>query len=317
MKIRFLDAYTTNPGDLSFDAFHSIGDFIAYERTELHEVSDRAGDADIIVVNKFPVNEESLRLMPKVKYICVAATGYNNIDLSSTKIRNIQVSNVSGYSSPSVAQHVFASLLAYANRTEYYASEVRKGRWAKTADFCFYDHKIEELYGKTFGIVGYGNIGKQVASIALAFGMKVIVHSRTEIFPLQEGIKMIEKEELFRQADFISLHCPLTSSTKEIVNQETLKWMKTNAVLINTGRGALVNEKDLLQALNGNIIRCAILDVLQVEPPSVNHPLVNHPKCMITPHIAWASKESRQRLLNGVAENINSWLHGHWVNRVE
>lgn len=317
MKVCFLDAYTTNPGDLSFDAFHSLGDFIAYERTELHEVSDRAGDADIIVVNKFPVNEESLRLMPKVKYLCVAATGYNNIDLPATKNRNIQVSNVSGYSSPSVAQHVFASLMAYVNRPEYYASEVRKGRWAKTPDFCFYDHKIEELYGKFFGIVGYGNIGRQVASIALAFGMKVIVHSRTEILSLQEGLKMVDKETLFRQSDFISLHCPLTSSTKEIVNQETLEWMKTNAVLINTGRGALVNENDLLQALNGNIIRGAILDVLQVEPPSVNHPLVNHPKCMITPHIAWASFESRNRLIEIIADNIKNWLQGLWVNRVE
>lgn len=317
MKTVFLDAYTSNPGDLDFEALRDLGDFRAYDRTECHEVNKRAGDADVIIVNKFPVNEESLRLMPKVKYICVAATGYNNIDLAATKSRCIKVSNVRGYSVHGVAQHLFAVLLSYINKPDYYISEVKKGRWSTTADFCFYDHSISDLSGKTFGILGYGDIGKKVAGIAVAMGMNVLVHTRTIPEEKHSGINFVDLDTLWKESDVISLHCPLTSDTKEIINKNTLKLMKPDAILINIGRGGLINEDDLLTALNEELLGCAILDVLQVEPPSVNQELINHPKCLVTPHIAWASKESRQRLIDGVAGNIRSWLNGVWINRVE
>ena len=317
MKIVFLDAYTNNPGDLSFEAFRLLGEFVSYDRTSLSQVYERAADAEIVIVNKFSINHGILSMMPMVRYICVAATGFNNIDIFETNNRQIQVSNVKGYSVHGVAQHLFAVLLSYINKPDYYISEVKKGRWSTTADFCFYDHSISELSGKTFGIIGYGDIGKKVTGIAMAMGMHALVHTRTIPEEKHSGINFVDLDTLWKESDVISLHCPLTSDTKEIINKNTLKLMKPDTILINIGRGGLINEDDLLTALNEELLGCAILDVLQVEPPSVNQELINHPKCLVTPHIAWASKESRQRLIDGVAGNIRSWLNGVWINRVE
>lgn len=317
MTIRFLDAYTNNPGDLSFKAFEDLGDFMAFDRTDFSQLKERAENAEVVIVNKFPVNHETLACMNKVQYICVAATGYNNIDLNATKSKNIVVSNVKGYSVHSVAQHVFAGILNYVNKASYYINEVKNERWSATSDFCFYDHTIEELFGKTLGIIGYGNIGRQVARIGVAFGMKVFVNSRSIPEKPDEGIEFVERDVLFSQADYISLHCPLTPQTVELINHKSLLQMKPDVIIINTGRGPLINENDLLTALEKNIIKGAILDVLQLEPPSQNHSLIHHPKCLVTPHIAWASKEARQRLLDGIVANIRSWQSGVWINRVE
>jgi glycerate dehydrogenase len=312
ISITFLDAYTNNPGDLSFDMFSGLGVFSVYDRTNLDELHERAGNADVVIVNKFKINAESLSLMPKVKYICVAATGINNIDIEACAALGIQVSNVHGYSNNSVAQHVFACILSLTNRPEYYIKEVVNGRWSSNPDFCFYDHTIEELAGKTIGIYGFGAIGQKIAKIAFGFDMEVISVVRNSMKDKPDYVTFVDHDTLMSQSDYVSLHCPLTEETKELINIDNLQKMKPTSILINTGRGGLVNENDLKQALDHNIIKGAILDVLQAEPPSQQHPLINHPKCMITPHQAWASKESRQRLLDGVARNIKAWL---WENQ--
>ncbi|MBK8518940.1 MAG: D-2-hydroxyacid dehydrogenase [Saprospiraceae bacterium] len=315
-NIVFLDAFTVNQGDLSFDIFSDIGEFVAYDRTNYNELQVRGSNANIAIVNKFPVNEDTLALMPNVRYISLAATGFNNIDIRAVKDRKIEVSNVGGYSKDSVAQHIFSCVLAWINRSQYYANEVRKGRWSEIDDFCFYDHSITELHGKTFGIIGLGNIGKRVAAIANGFGMKVIAKVRNDDQKKEAYITLVDEDQIFRYSDFISLHCPLTDDTAEIINSRNLAKMRSGALLINTGRGGLVDESDLLFALDSGQISGAILDVLSKEPPSIENRLINHPKCMITPHQAWASLESRQNLIEGIAENIRCWLAGQWVNRI-
>ena len=315
-NIVFLDAYTNNPGDLSFAALENLGMFCVYDRTSMDQLSERAANADIIIVNKFPVNETSLAMMPKVKYICVAATGFNNIDIVAVSSRGIQVSNVQGYSKDSVAQHVFACLLSFINRPEYYSKQVSEGRWSSSVDFCFYDHTIGELAGKTMGIYGYGTIGKKVGEIAHAFGMEVLSVVRNMKQEKPDFVKFVSHNTLMATSDFISLHCPLTDLTHEIINLDNLKKMKPTTIIINTGRGGLVNESDLKYALDHDIICGVILDVLQEEPPKEGNELVSHHKCMITPHQAWASKEAREKLLNRVASNIKSWINGEWINRI-
>lgn len=315
-SIVFLDAFTNNPGDISFDEFSTLGHFYAYERTKLEEVAQRAANADVVIVNKFPINEQTLASMPNVRYICVAATGFNNIDIHSVKDRNIQVSNVKGYSSNSVAQHVFACLLSFLNRPSDYSEKVSKGAWAQCPDFCFYDHTIVELAGKTMGLMGFGNIGKKVAQIAHAFDMQIIANVRNQTQEKPTYVSFVDKETLFAQSDFISLHCPLTDETMEIINRKNLLTMKPTTVIINTGRGALVNERDLFFALDHNIIGGAILDVLTDEPPSMTNPLCTHPLCMVTPHQAWTSVEARKKLLKGIVTNILAWQNGEWINRV-
>lgn len=316
IKIVFLDAYTNNPGDISFEPIANLGDFKAYQRTEMSEVADRAKDADIIIVNKFLINEETLAHMPNVKYIVVAATGYNNIDLDAVKSRKIIVSNVRGYSTESVTQHVFASILAIMNKAAYYDDQVKAGRWAKSPDFCFYDHPIQDIAGLTMGILGYGTIGKRVGEVAAAFGMNVIAHTRSTKQKKSEYLKFVDIETLWKRSDILSLHCPLTESTKEIVNKTNLKKMKSTAILINTGRGALINENDLFYALDHGVIRGAALDVLTKEPPHFSNPLINHARCLVTPHIAWASQNARKTLINGIAQNIQAYLDGDAINIV-
>jgi glycerate dehydrogenase len=254
--------------------------------------------------------------MEHVKYIVVAATGYNNIDVAAVKKRGIPVSNVSGYSIHSVAQHVFASIFALLNRHEYYDAEVKAGRWAKSPDFCFYDHTIFELFGKTMGIIGYGDIGRRVGDLALAFGMKVIVHTRDTTKPKPDSIAFVDLDTLLVESDFISLHCPLTVESNQMIRKENLQKMKPTAILINTGRGALINEMDLFYALDHGVIRAAALDVLSQEPPSLQNPLLNHPNCLVTPHIAWAGQDARKKLIQGIADNIKSYQDGSPMNIV-
>jgi len=316
MEIVFLDGYTNNPGDISWEVLEKLGKFTVYDRTNLDELQSRAKDTEIIIVNKFVINEASLALMPKVKYIVVAATGYNNIDLVAVKNRNIPVSNVRGYSTESVTQHVFANIFALFNRIDHYNHEVKLGRWSKSPDFCFYDHSIRDISGLTFGIFGLGTIGKQVAKVAHAFGANVIASTRSEQKDLPDYIKMVAKDELFAKSDILSLHSPLTDETKGIVNKTNLKLMKSDAILINTSRGGLVVENDLFYALDHGVIAAAALDVLDKEPPHFTNPLVNHQRCIMTPHIAWASRNARIKLLDGIAENIVSYMNGIVLNSI-
>ena len=316
MEIVFLDGYTNNPGDISWEVLEKLGKFTVYDRTNLEDLETRAKDADIIIVNKFVVNEASLALMPKVKYIVVAATGYNNIDLAAVKNRNIPVSNVRGYSTESVTQHVFAIIFALFNRIDHYNQEVKTGRWSKSQDFCFYDHSIRDISGLIFGIFGLGTIGKQVAKVAYAFGAEVIATTRTEQKYLPDYIRIVSKEELFAKSDILSLHSPLTDETNGIINKTNLKLMKPEAILVNTSRGGLVVENDLFYALDHGVIAAAALDVLDKEPPHFTNPLVNHQRCLMTPHIAWASSNARIKLLEGIANNIVSYENGTLMNRI-
>ncbi len=316
MKIVFLDGFTNNPGDISWEVLENLGGFTVYDRTNVDELEERAKDAEIIIVNKFVVNEDALALMPKVKYIVVAATGYNNIDLVAVKNRNIPVSNVRGYSTESVTQYVFASIFALFNRIEYYNQQVKTGRWSKSHDFCFYDHSIRDISGLTFGIFGLGTIGKQVAKVANAFGAEVIATTRSEQKDLPDYIKIVTKDELFEKSDILSLHSPLTDETKGIINKTSLKLMKPDAILINTSRGGLVVENDLFYALDHDVIAAAALDVLDKEPPHFTNPLVNHQLCLMTPHIAWASRNARIKLLDGIADNIVSYMNGTVQNAI-
>jgi len=316
MDIVFLDGYTNNPGDISWDGLEQLGRFKVYERTNLDQLGERAKDAEIIIVNKFVVNEESLTLMPKVKYIVVAATGFNNIDIEAVKSRQIVVSNVRGYSTESVTQHVFASIFSLFNRLDYYNEQVKTGRWARSNDFCFYDHSIRDISGLTFGIFGFGTIGKQVAKVAYAFGANVIATTRNPLPDANRYVRFVPQDDLFAQSDILSLHSPLTDDTKSVINKTNLRLMKPDAIIVNTSRGGLVVENDLFYALDHSVIAGAALDVLDKEPPHFTNPLVNHARCLMTPHIAWASKNARIKLLEAIAHNIVSFMNGVVVNKV-
>lgn len=315
-EIVFLDAYSLNPGDIDFRALEELGSLSVYDRTEAAQVAERCRDAEIVIVNKFRVDHSNLPLMPSVKYIVVAATGYNNIDPDAVKSAGIPVSNVRAYGTDSVAQYVLASMLAFYNRTDHYVREVKAGRWQQSPDFCFYDHSVRDLSGKMLGIIGYGAIGSRVAQLGLAFGMEVLSYTRTPPETVPAGCRLVGMEELLRQSDVISLHCPLTAETDRLINTTTLDLMKNNVLLINTGRGGLVDENDLYDALSSGRIAGAILDVLTTEPPAAHIKLTELENCLITPHIAWASVESRQKLADGIAANIKAYLHGQWTNRV-
>jgi len=318
-EIVFLDAFTNNPGDLSFESISLFGNLHVYDRTDSTDavsIAERCEKAEIVIVNKFPVNELTLAYMPEVKYIVVAATGYNNIDIEAVKGRNIQVSNVTGYSSESVTQHIFASILTLLNKIEYYDHQVKNGRWSSCLDFCFYDHSILELSGKTMGIFGYGNIGSRVGEVAHAFGMKIIatVNNRDRMKP--DYVTFVDEEIIFQDSDILSLHCPLTEATSGIIKKSNLLKMKNSAILINTARGKLIEERDLFYALDHGVIAGAILDVLTQEPPSITNPLLNHSKCLISPHIAWAGQQSRTKLIDGIAKNISAYCNNQWLNKI-
>ena len=316
MKIIVLDGYGLNPGDLTWKGFEELGELTVYDRTFPSELLERAAGAEALVTNKTLITSENMDALPDLKYIGVLATGYNVVDIDAAKARGIVVTNIPAYSTASVAQMVFAHILNITQRVGYYADENKQGRWTKNADFCYWDTHLVELQGKKMGIVGFGNIGQATARIAQAFGMEVCVYSSKPQFALPSGIKKMELDELFGECDVVSLHCPLTPDTKEMVNAERLSKMKPNAILINTGRGPLINEQDLADALNEGKIAAAGLDVLSVEPSVEGNPLLGARNCFITPHIAWATLEARTRLMEIAVQNLKSYQNGQIVNNV-
>ena len=316
MKIIVLDGYGLNPGDLNWDGFEALGELTVYDRTLPSELMERAAGAEVLITNKTLITAENMADLPELKYIGVLATGYNVVDIDAAKDRGIVVTNIPAYSTASVAQMVFAHILNITQRVGYYADENKQGRWTKNADFCYWDTQLVELQGKKMGIVGFGNIGQATARIAQAFGMEVCVYSSKPQFVLPSGIKKMDLDELFAECDVISLHCPLTPDTKEMVNAERLSKMKSNAILINTGRGPLINEQDLANALNEGRIAAAGLDVLSVEPSVEGNPLLTARNCFITPHIAWATLEARTRLMEIAVQNLKSYLNGQIINNV-
>lgn len=316
MKIVILDGYTANPGDLSWGSLKELGEVTVYERTRREEIAGRAADADIVLTNKVVMDREMMALLPRLKYIGVLATGYNVVDIEAARERDIIVTNVPAYSTESVAQTVFAHLLTVTNRTEHYAQQNRLGRWAENRDFCYWDTELTELAGKTMGIVGLGHIGRRVAEIALAFGMQVKAMTSKKAEDLPAGIQKAELQSLLASADVVSLHCPLTEGTKHLIHRETLRLMKPSAILINTGRGPLVDDEALAEALNEGRLRAYCADVVTEEPPKADHPLLHAPNAFITPHIAWATVEARKRLLQTAISNVEAFVNGHPVNVV-
>lgn len=315
MKIVVLDGYTLNPGDLSWDALQALGNLVVHERTSENEIVERAADADMLLTNKVPLSAKVINALPKLKYIGVTATGYNIIDMACAKERNITVTNVPGYSTASVVQLTFSLLLELCYRTQRHSDAVMEGKWSASPDFCFWDYPLTELSGKTLGIIGFGSIGQKVADVGAAFGMPILASSRTQTDQSsRKNFQWVAREELFAQADVISLHCPLTPETENIINTESLSLMKSSAKLINTSRGGLVNAQDLADALNNERISGAGLDVLATEPPPADHPLFRAKNCIITPHIGWATKETRLRLMDTVVENVKAFLQGNPVN---
>jgi glycerate dehydrogenase len=316
MRIVVLDAHTANPGDLSWSALESLGECTIHDRTPLADTVARARDAEAVITNKAVLNREIISALPNLRYIGVIATGYNVVDIDAASERGVVVTNVPGYSTASVAQAVFAMILELANHAAQHAAGVREGRWVSCPDFCFWDHPIIELSGRTLGLVGFGDIGSAVARIGAAFGMKVLAARRSWAVPPPAGVAAASVDEVFRESDVISLHCPLNGETREIVNEATLAMMKKTAFLVNTARGPLVNEAALAAALNYGQIAGAALDVLSVEPPSPSNPLLSARNCLVTPHIAWASRESRARLIAKAAENLRAFVEGSPVNAV-
>lgn len=310
MNIVILDGYTLNPGDLSWAPFEALGNLTVYERTPVEKVLERSKDAEIVLTNKTKVLGETIKELTTLQYIGELATGYDNIDVKEAANRNIPVCNVPGYSTASVAQLTWSLILELVYKTGERSADVHKGAWAKSKDFCFGHMGLFELQGKTLGLVGLGQIATAVANIGLAFGMKVIASVRNPKKYNIPGIDFVSRKECFQQADIISLHCPLTEDTRQMVNADVLKTMKAGSFIINTARGALIQEQDLADALNKGQIAGAALDVLSAEPPPVSNPLFGAKNCIITPHIAWATKEARERLLNESAKNIQAFLNG-------
>jgi glycerate dehydrogenase len=310
MRIVILDGHTTNPGDLSWEPLERLGSISVHDRTAPGDIVARARDADVVLTNKTPLSAEVIAALPRARLIGVLATGFNVVDAVAARGRGIPVVNVPEYSTPNVAQATFALLLELTNRTGHHDRAVHEGRWAGSADFCFWDGDLVELAGKTFGIVGHGRIGRAVGRIASAFGMEVI-HARR-----RGGEGSVALDELFATSDVVSLHCPLTVETKGLVDARRLGLMKRSAYLLNTSRGPLVDEAALAEALAAGGIAGAGLDVLAVEPPARGNPLLTAPRCVITPHIAWATRAARQRLIGTVAANVAAFAAGTPVNVV-
>ncbi len=316
MKLVYLDGYTLNSGDLDWASLEELGELKIYERTTPSQVVERSKDAEVVLTNKVPITREIMNKLPNLKHIAVTATGYNIIDLEAAREKGVIVTNVKGYSSYSVAQHTFALLFALTNRVETHDQAVQKGKWQKSKDFTFRETRLVEMYGKTLGLIGLGDIGEKVAEIGLALGMEVNVYRKNPKKTTNLKIHQVSLTDVFSKSDVISLHCPLTSETEGIVNKAHLNIMKETAYIINTGRGALVNEKDLASALKNKKIAGAGLDVLSSEPPTAENPLLNIENCVITPHIAWSLKEARERLMGLIVDNINAYKEGKPINVV-
>lgn len=316
MKIVVLDGYAANPGDLCWNELKALGECVIYDRTAPEEVLERAAGATIVLTNKTVLTAAQIDALPELKYIGVLATGYNIVDIEAARARDIVVTNIPSYSTPSVAQMVFAHILNIAVQVQHHSEEVHKGRWTNSKDFCFWDTPLIELRGKKLGIVGLGHTGYSTARVAIGFGMEVHAYTSKSAFQLPPEIRKMELDELFRECDIISLNCPLTESTRNMVNAERLKLMKPTAILINTGRGQLINEQDLADALNSGQIYAAGLDVLSQEPPRADNPLLTAKNCYITPHIAWATTAARERLMHIMMDNIKAYLEGKPINNV-
>jgi glycerate dehydrogenase len=323
MKIVVLDGYAFNPGDLGWAELEALGPCTVYDRTPPGEIVARAADAEIVLTNKAPLSRETIERLPRLRYIGVLATGYNIVDAAAARERNIPVSNVPDYATMSVVQMVFAHLLNLTLHVAEHGQGVSEGRWSRSLDFAYWDFPLVELAGLTLGLVGFGRIGRATARVALAMGMNVLAYTRkppiskemmaASTFP---GVRFVEIEELFRQSDMVSLHCPLTPETQGLVNTERLAMMKPSAYLINTGRGPLVDEVALAEALNAGRIAGAGLDVLSTEPPPADNRLLTARNCCITPHIGWATRAARQRLLDTVVSNVRAFLAGKPENVV-
>ena len=316
MQTVILDGYTANPGDLSWEPLKCIGELTIYDRTRPEETVERAKDAEIVLTNKVCLRRQEMEQLPKLKYIGVLATGYNVVDLEAASEHGVIVTNVPAYSTESVAQMVFAHLLTVTNRTEHYTHMNREGKWTASPDFCYWDTPLTELAGKTFGIIGLGNIGSRVAAIAQAFGMKVVAYTSKRADELPAGIGKRTMDELLTECDIVSLHCPLTPDTHHLINRQTLRLMKSSAILINTGRGPLVNDEDVADALKENRLRAFCADVLTEEPPRADNPLLQCENAFITPHIAWATQEARTRLVDVAVNNVKAFADGKPVNVV-
>ena len=317
MKIVVLDGYTLNPGDLDWKELESLGELVVYDRTTPEQFEEHSKDAAVLLTNKALITATNIRNCTGLKYIGVLATGYNIVDVEAARSKGIPVTNVPGYSSYSVAQLALALMLEFCHRVQQHHDAVHEGAWSSCPDFSFSLNPLIELQGKTLGIIGFGNIGQKLADVAAALGMRVIASSRIHSDQRhRSNFEWLDVEQVFRQSDFLSLHCPLTPDTQGLVNRKTLSWMKPSAFLINTSRGPLVVEEDLAEALHGGVIAGAGIDVLSKEPPPANNPLLSAPNCLITPHIAWATREARIRLMKGVVNNLKSFLEGNPVNVV-
>ncbi|QYJ70554.1 D-2-hydroxyacid dehydrogenase [Shewanella sp. FJAT-51649] len=316
MKIVVLDGETLNPGDLTWQAVSELGEFSCFARTPSAEIIPRAQDAEIVFTNKTPLDTNTLAQLPKLKYIGVLATGTNVVDLAAAKELGIVVTNVPAYGPDAVAQMVFAHILHHTQAVAAHHQAVAAGQWSNCSDFCFTLMPLQSLKDKTLGLIGYGDIGQQVAKLALAFGMKVLVNTRTEPRDLPQGVSWTSRDTVFKESDILSLHCPLTPETTKLINTQTLELMKPQALLINTARGGLIDEAALAAALaQGKVF--AGVDVLSTEPPSADNPLLTAPNISISPHNAWATKEARQNLLNIATANLSAYLAGdkvNWVN---
>jgi glycerate dehydrogenase len=314
MKLVVLDGYTLNPGDLSWDPLKGMGECQVYDRTPANLTVERIAGAEVVFTNKVVLNEEIFKACPSIKYIGVLATGYNVVDLQAASNAGIVVTNIPAYSTDSVAQMVFALLLNITNQVQLHAQAVREGQWANATDFSFCLSPQMELSGKTLGIIGFGKIGQKVAEIGHAMGMDILFQNRSIKTGLPSQFIQCQLDELLKQSDVVSLNCPLTDENKGFINKDKLQLMKPGSILINTGRGPLINEHDLAEALNNGTIAAAGLDVLSTEPPSANNPLQKAKNCFITPHIAWATKEARQRLMNIAIENLKAFLNREKLN---
>ena len=310
MEIVILDGSGANPGDLSWAPFEAIGHVTVYPRTDPVDTLARIGDAEIVITNKTILDADIIGKAPRLQYIGITATGYNVVDLDAARRRGIPVCNVPAYSTDAVAQHVFALLLEITNMVGHHSQAVHEGRWVTSPSFCFWDAPLTELSGKTLGIIGFGSIGHAVAKVAEAFGMRGLACSRTP----KPGL--VPMEQVLRESDIISLHCPLFAENRGMINRDTIAQMKDGVILLNTARGPLINEQDLADALRSGKVRAAGVDVISQEPMAADCPLLDAPNCIITPHIAWAPCETRQRLLDIAADNIRAFLDGNTVNDV-
>ena len=317
MKICILDGYSLNPGDLDWSPVERLGDVTLFDRTPADKIVERAADADIVLTNKVPFSADTLRQLPRLRFICVLATGYNIIDTEAAARQGVVVANIPAYSTMSVAQMAFAHILNITNHVASYAREVADGKWTNCPDFCFWDSALTELAGKTMGIVGLGNTGMATARIAVAMGMKVVAMTSKSADTLPEGITPAPLDDVLASADVVSLHCPLTPSTRHLINAASIAKMKPSAILINTGRGPLVDEQAVADALNGGRLAAFGADVLSQEPPRGDNPLLSARNCFLTPHIAWATLEARTRLMSTATENVRQFIAGEPVpNRV-